>query len=107
MNRNLFKSLSPGKILFYIIAPALLWSCSGKESQDQKTEIVQPEAVVREVFPAEKGRLSSSLRIPGELIAYQQVDLYAKENSFVKKVYVDVGSEVNTGTILVSMEEPE
>jgi len=107
MNRNLFKSLSLGKILFFIIAPALLWSCSGKESQDQKTEITQPEAVAREVFPAEKGRLSSSLRIPGELIAYQQVDLYAKENSFVKKVYVDVGSEVSVGQLLVSMEEPE
>jgi multidrug efflux pump subunit AcrA (membrane-fusion protein) len=48
---------------------------------------------VTEVFPIQRGRLSSSLQIPGELIAFQQVDLYAKENSFVKKLYVDVGSE--------------
>jgi len=51
--------------------------------------------------------LSSSLQIPGELIAYQQVDLYAKENSFVKKLYVDVGSEVTTGQLLVTLEAPE
>jgi RND family efflux transporter MFP subunit len=47
------------------------------------------------------------LQIPGELIAYQQVDLYAKENSFVKNVYVDVGSEVKQGQLLVTMEAPE
>ena len=86
---------------------SLLWACKSKESHEEKTEVIQPEAVVREVFPLEKGRLSSSLKIPGELIAFQQVDLYAKENSFVKKVYVDVGSEVGVGQLLVSMEEPE
>src|SRR5205085_1096301 len=36
-----------------------------------------------------------------------QVDLYAKENSFVKKLYVDVVSEVTTGQLLVTMEAPE
>ena len=54
-----------------------------------------------------KGRLSSSLQIPGELIAYQQVDLYAKVNSFVKKLYVDVGSEVKEGELLATMDAPE
>ena len=59
------------------------------------------------MFSLKKGRISSSLQIPGELIAYQQVDLYAKENSFVKKLYVDVGSEVKEGDLLVTMEAPE
>src|SRR5439155_20466199 len=57
--------------------------------------------------PLQRGRLSASLQIPGELIAYQQVDLYAKENSFVKKLYVDVGSEVTAGQLLITMEAPE
>ena len=35
------------------------------------------------------------------------MDLYAKENSFVKKLFVDVGSEVKTGQLLVSLEAPE
>src|SRR5207244_2282795 len=33
--------------------------------------------------------------------------LYAKENSFVKKLYVDIGSEVTTGQLLITMEAPE
>ncbi|HXD76951.1 MAG TPA: efflux RND transporter periplasmic adaptor subunit [Puia sp.] len=58
-------------------------------------------------FVLEKGRLSTSLYVPGELIAFQQVDLYAKVNSFVRKVYADVGSEVKEGQLLATMEAPE
>ena len=45
-------------------------------------------------FILKKGRFSTDLHVPGELIAFQQVDLYAKVSSFVKKLYTDVGSEV-------------
>jgi RND family efflux transporter MFP subunit len=58
-------------------------------------------------FVLEKGRFSTSLYVPGELIAFQQVDLYAKVNSFVKKLYADVGSEVREGQLLATMEAPE
>ncbi|HUB61859.1 MAG TPA: efflux RND transporter periplasmic adaptor subunit [Puia sp.] len=58
-------------------------------------------------FVLEKGRFSTNLYVPGELIAFQQVDLYAKVNSFVKKLYVDVGSEVREGDLLATMEAPE
>jgi RND family efflux transporter MFP subunit len=55
----------------------------------------------------QRGRLSTTLHVPGELIAFQQVDLYAKVNSFVKRLYVDVGSEVREGQLLATMEAPE
>jgi multidrug efflux pump subunit AcrA (membrane-fusion protein) len=58
-------------------------------------------------FVLEKGRFATNLYVPGELIAFQQVDLYAKVNSFVKKLYVDVGSEVKEGDLLAIMEAPE
>ncbi|HVS97706.1 MAG TPA: efflux RND transporter periplasmic adaptor subunit [Puia sp.] len=58
-------------------------------------------------FVLRKGRFSTDLHVPGELIAYQQVDLYAKVSSFVKKLYVDVGSEVREGQLLATMEAPE
>jgi RND family efflux transporter MFP subunit len=88
----------------------ILCSChSGENVAEKTTEAKQTttsEAVV-EMFPVQKGRLSSSLQIPGELIAYQQVDLYAKEASFVKKLYADVGSEVSAGQLLGTLEAPE
>src|SRR5450631_504706 len=84
----------------------LLYGCQSEDgTQNKKTETA--EAPVTDVFFLKKGRLASSLQIPGELIAYQQVDLYAKVNSFVKKLYVDVGSEVKEGELLATMDAPE
>jgi len=95
-------------LIYVVFAAAVFPSCNNAEKEEEtKTEVQPPEALTREVFALQRGRLSSSLQIPGELIAYQQVDLYAKENSFVKKIYVDVGSEVTTGQLLVTMEAPE
>jgi membrane fusion protein (multidrug efflux system) len=64
-------------------------------------------AVVMPVLSLQKGRLSTTLHVPGELIAFQQVDIYAKVNSFVKRLYVDVGSEVHEGELMATMEAPE
>src|SRR6476660_7095338 len=95
---------------YYFLAAVVLTGCSSVTKKEETKENSQAVATMpqsTQVFPLTKGRLSSSLQIPGELIAYQQVDLYAKENSFVKKLYVDVGSEVKAGELLVSMEAPE
>src|SRR4030095_1097194 len=103
-------NFSPFKIIvFSFLITGLLCSCQSKENSPEKKAETQQTIVApaTEVFSLQKGRLSSSLQIPGELIAYQQVDLYAKENSFVKKLYVDVGSEVKEGQLLVTMEAPE
>jgi RND family efflux transporter MFP subunit len=91
------------------LVTGLLCSCHAEENRpEEKTEAQQAAALpVTEVFPLKRERLSSSLQIPGELIAYHQVDLYAKESSFVKKLYADVGSEVKAGQLLVTMEAPE
>ena len=94
--------------LIPLVAIILLCSCHSEDnSLKNKSETKPAEAPVTSVFSLKKGSLSSSLQIPGELIPYQQVDLYAKVNSFVKKLYVDVGSEVKEGELLVTMEAPE
>ena len=84
-------------------------SSDGEENakKEKKTEKAPDSTRADETFVLQKGRLSTTLYIPGELIAFQQVDLYAKENSFVKKLYADVGSEVHEGQLLASLEAPE
>ena len=47
------------------------------------------------------------LRLPGELLPYEQVDLHARVNGFVEKVEVDRGSAVKTGQLLVQLSAPE
>lgn len=60
-----------------------------------------------ETFFLQKGKITSELQMPGELIAYRQVDVYAKVNSFVKDLKVDIGSQVKAGQLLVTLEAPE
>lgn len=85
---------------------AVFSSCHSTTVKHENKVAAAAEPAV-EVITAQKGKLASALQVPGELIPYQEVDLYAKENSFVKKVYVDVGSEVTQGQLLASLDAPE
>jgi membrane fusion protein (multidrug efflux system) len=84
-------------IVFLVIA------CGSAEKKAEDKQLVPTV----ETFVLQKEMLTTELNLPGELISYQQVDLYARETSFVKKVYVDVGSEVREGQLLASLDAPE
>jgi len=120
MNMKTMKNKRPSIVL---IASALLvlgvsTGCSSSDGEagnggadsDSKASVgtrKSDSAAATPTVVLEKGRLSTTLHVPGELIAFQQVDLYAKVNSFVKRLYVDVGSEVKDGDLLATMEAPE
>lgn len=91
--------------LLSFLAAVALESCSSSEGKTEGSK--QPAAPSVAVTTVRKEQFSSTLQLPAELIAWQQVDLYAKENSFVRKLYVDVGSQVKAGQLLASMEAPE
>lgn len=94
-------------LLSAMIITAGLQSCSSSGAKEGKDPSATETAPSLDAFSLEKGSLSSSIQIPGELVAFQQVDLYAKVSSFVKKMNVDVGSEVAAGQLLVTLEAPE
>jgi len=81
----------------------LFASCNG----DKKPEAVAEEAVKTETFLLKKEKISTELRMPAELVGFQQVDLYAKVSSFVKDLKVDIGSQVIKGQLLIVLEAPE
>lgn len=99
--------LIKGSTGLVLLAGGFLQSCKSSNGEPAENKIAAAVVISTEVLPLQKDMLSSSLQIPGELIAFQQVDLYAKENSFVRKLYVDVGTEVKTGQLLATMEAPE
>jgi membrane fusion protein (multidrug efflux system) len=94
------------------IGTCLLSACgpSKKEKEDQAETVKQENAIDTpsvELVPVIKGKLASSIAVPGELTPYLQVDLYAKINSYVKELKVDIGSQVHKGDLLVKLEAPE
>lgn len=88
--------------LVLIAATALLSSCNEK-----KPEVVAEPEPKTETFLLKKEKLSTELRMPAELIGFQQVDMYAKVSSFVKELKVDIGSQVTKGQLLIVLEAPE
>ena len=94
-------------ILIAFTLAATLQSCGSSEKKEAAENAAAASAAATEVVPLHKGQLSSSLTMPGELTAYQQVDIYAKVSSFVKKLYADVGTQVTTGQLIATMEAPE
>ncbi len=91
---------------------SLLSSCdSGKKEKDEQAQTVKQENAIDTptvvAVPVKKGKLSTTIAIPGELTPYQEVDLYAKVNSYVKTLLVDIGSEVHQGQLLAVLEAPE
>jgi membrane fusion protein (multidrug efflux system) len=50
---------------------------------------------------------SSMIKLPGQLAAYQEVSIFPKVNGYVKNVYVDIGSKVHKGQLLMTLEAPE
>ena len=47
------------------------------------------------------------LKLAGELKPYEQTELFAKVNSYVKQIRVDIGDKVVAGQTLVVLEAPE
>ena len=80
----------------------IMSSCSHEEKK-----AVAEKAPEIKTFILHKEEMATSLKMPGELIAYQQVDLYAKVSSFVKSLNADIGTEVNKGQLLMTLEAPE
>lgn len=91
-----------------LLLAGFLTNCHSTESKaenDEKETVEAPAAI--ETFALTKGKLASSLQVPGELIAYRDVDIYAKVTGYIKTLNVDVGSEVSQGQLLALAEAPE
>ena len=93
--------LAPGAIIAVIF---FLFGCKNSQESTEQKDSAQPAVPV---FALQTGRINSTLRIPGELASFRDVDLYAKVSSFAKELYADVGTEVKEGQLLALMEAPE
>lgn len=83
----------------------LIAGCAAPSDEMEDTKAIQPAPVP--TFVLSRDSMPSSLKIPAELIAYKQVDIFAKVSSYVKNLNADVGSNVKAGQLLASLEAPE
>lgn len=79
-------------------------SCSGNEGE--RVQAKGPAITVGVVKVAKKS-LGRDVTLSSELVPFQEIDVYAKESGYVKKLVVDYGSHVKAGQVMAILEIPE
>ena len=100
------------KTLLLIGAAAVLGialcSCgAGDKASAANNATVVPEGVSVGVAKIVRTSLTRTLTQSSELVPFQEIDVYAKEAGYVKKLDVDYGSRVKAGDVMAVLEIPE
>ncbi|MEO8884833.1 MAG: efflux RND transporter periplasmic adaptor subunit [Mucilaginibacter sp.] len=82
-------------------------ACSGNQKPVDLTETKTAATKKYEISTITEKALSSYARLPGVLNPFNEVNLFPKVNGFVKEIYVDRGSQVKKGQLLITLEAPE
>jgi len=83
---------------------ASLSSCSG--NADKKVQASGPTITVG-VTKVVKKSLGRHITLSSELVPFQEIDVYAKESGYVKKLLVDYGTHVKAEQVIAVLEIPE
>ena len=81
-----------------------LSSCSGDRADHVQAN--GPTVTVG-VTRVTKKTLGRHITLSSELVPFQEIDVYAKESGYVKKLMVDYGSRVKAGQVMAILEIPE
>jgi len=92
---------------FFILLFAFMTSCGDKKTDDKKPSEKKVEAVNYPLATVEKGGVATIIKLPAKLAAFEEVSIFPKMNGYVKSVAVDIGSKVQRGTLLMTLEAPE
>lgn len=95
------KTITVLSLLLFISA------CHNEKPVEKAMVAAAPPPLKLETFALQKQTLTSELLLPGELSGFTVVELYAKVNSYVKSLKVDIGSNVREGQLLIELEAPE
>lgn len=91
----------------------LFTACNNKKNEtsasNQKTGSMSGMGMMNPMETVEitKSNPVVMLKLAGELKPDQQTELFAKVNSYVKNIRVDIGDRVSEGQVLITLEAPE
>jgi RND family efflux transporter MFP subunit len=73
-------------------------------SDDEKVASAAPPAAVALVSRAP---LNNTLKVAGEFLPFQEVELHAKVAGYIKHIGVDIGDRIKAGEVLATLDIPE
>ena len=91
-----------------LVITCLFAACSGNQKPVDLTAQTSAKTKYKyQIGSVSEKALSTSATLPGQLIPFNEVNLFPKVNGFVKQLFVDRGSIVKKGQLLVILEAPE
>lgn len=95
--------------MLLVVISAAVTGCSNGNGAPARAASAAPAAAVSsiETMTIEKGALPQQVKLPAQLAAFEEVSIFPKVNGYVKDVFVDVGSTVKKGQLLMTLEAPE
>ncbi|HKM86622.1 MAG TPA: efflux RND transporter periplasmic adaptor subunit [Terriglobales bacterium] len=78
-------------------------ACSGGDGGNRANAATVTVGVTKVV----RKSLGRQITLSSELVPFQEIDVYAKESGFVKKLLVDYGTRVKAGQVIAILEIPE
>jgi RND family efflux transporter MFP subunit len=111
---NQYKNLGAAALAICCLVMAA--GCSNGRTEPAGVQMAAGGAAVAgsagAVIPVERVRLERSalpelVKLPGQLASFEEVSIFPKVNGYVKDVWVDVGSRVRKGQLLMELEAPE
>ena len=89
-----------------LVVAGLLSSCSSGEKASANAPLAA-EGISVGVAKVGRKPLGRKLTVSSELVPFQEIDVYAKESGYVKKLDVDYGTRVKAGQVMAVLEIPE
>ncbi len=92
------------KLFLLAILAGLMIELAACSASGNNHVITIPIVGVTKVVRKSLGR---QITLSSELVPFQEIDVYAKESGYVKKLDVDYGTHVKTGQVMAVLEIPE
>ena len=92
---------------YNILIAAVLFITACSSNKEEKKEVPKMATVTYVLATVAKGGVATAVKLPAQLVAYQEVSIFPKVNGYVKNVLVDIGSKVSQGSLLMTLEAPE
>ncbi len=94
-------------IIVITLITVIMVSCGGDKKEEPKVVASKDNTVHYQLAKVERSGVSTMIKLPAQLAAYQEVSIFPKVNGYVTSVSVDIGSHVKKGTVLMVLEAPE
>ena len=94
-------------LIFMTLAVFLLAACKNNSASKQTSVTTTSAPDTVPVFILHDTSVAKAVELPAELLPYEQSELFARVQGYVKEMKVDIGDRVRQGQILALIEAPE